>query len=541
MTISIRDQFAAAAIAASALFTVYPQDGGVATASPEDEKMTLIERETLRKAVDLHFSAPDYNVLAARLDKRKDALRAELDSGEITVSGITERAMITLVALNDVLGGLDQHSSISLDIEDANARIEGAFGGIGATVRLATTEDEKTAGIKIEELTGTTSPAAKAGLQAGDIITHIDGQTLSDKTLAQGIALLKGAAGTQVELTVQKAGQNEPSRITVTRGTIIQSPVKSRMQDHQTGYIAVSSFNRQTDLHVDEAIRTLQQQGATRFILDLRNNPGGLVTQAGEMVNNFMNGAASLETYQDILDRRDKKKFGYTSLITDDERRLLRENTLVSKRTRDGKKPEYFITKGALTDAPLVVLVNEKSASASEIVSGALQHYGRALVIGTQSYGKGTGQLIFNIDVDKDGQHDAAIRITNFDYYIGRGEGYSLQNIGITPDITLSATFSGVAASKARAGRANAANAHKAPDDANYTQTAGFVCRPATAPAAASTQFGTAGVAAADPWLDCAMAALGPMQTGKVIIEPANPYIATQSSTPPEPPHILTQ
>jgi len=300
-------------------------------------------------------------------------------------------------AMNGMLGVLDPHSSYlsAEDFKDFNDKSHGEFGGLGIQI----TSDRGAVRV-IAPIDDT--PAEKAGIKAGDYITHIDGEQVFDLTLNQATQKMKGRPGTKVKLTVISDGE-EPRTITLKRAIIKVKSVKyedKKLADDDSenpdkiGYIRISDFGATTSRELKDAIDALEKKDVIGYVLDVRNNPGGYLTAAIDVSDAFLDGG-------EIVSTRGKEK-------TDIER--------------------SFAKPGDRTNGkPIVVLINHGSASASEIVAGALQDNGRALVMGSQSFGKGSVQQ------QKPLGDGTAIHITIARYYTPSGR--SIQNEGITPDI----------------------------------------------------------------------------------------------------------
>ena len=300
-------------------------------------------------------------------------------------------------AMNGMLGALDPHSSYlsADDFKDFNDKSHGEFGGLGIQI----TSDRGAVRV-IAPIDDT--PAEQAGIKAGDYITHIDDEQVFDLTLNQAVQKMKGRPGTKVKLTVVSDGQ-EPRTLTLKRAIIKVKSVKfadKTLADDESenpdkiGYLRISDFGATTTKELKDAIAELEKKNVVGYVLDVRNNPGGYLTAAIEVSDAFLEGG-------EIVSTRGKEK-------TDIDR--------------------VFATPGDLTNGkPVVVLVNHGSASASEIVAGALQDNGRGLVMGSQSFGKGSVQQ------QKPLGDGTAIHITIARYYTPSGR--SIQNEGITPDI----------------------------------------------------------------------------------------------------------
>lgn len=302
-------------------------------------------------------------------------------------------------AMNGMLGALDPHSSyLSLDdFKEFSEKSHGEFGGLGIQI----TSDRGAVRV-ISPIDDT--PADKAGIKAGDYITHIDGEQVFDLTLNQAVKKMKGRPGTKVKLTIV-SDDGESKTLTLKRDIIKVKSVKyeekmladADKEDEETpkvGYVRISDFGATTAKDLKAALKDLEKKDVVGYVLDVRNNPGGYLTAAIEVSDAFLDSG-------EIVSTRGKEK-------TDIER--------------------SFATKGDLVNGkPVVVLINHGSASASEIVAGALQDNGRALVMGSQSFGKGSVQQ------QKPLGDGTAIHITIARYYTPSGR--SIQNEGITPDV----------------------------------------------------------------------------------------------------------
>ncbi len=295
-------------------------------------------------------------------------------------------------AINGMLASLDPHSSYldSSDSENMRSQTEGEYGGLGLTV---VSED---GAVKVVSPTDDT-PAARAGIRAGDYITHLDGNLIFGSTLNEAVDKMRGAPGTSIELTVVRPGQQKPLTFTLTREIIKIRPVKWERKGN-VGVVRISSFNRQTGELVREAITTLLKDdpALTGFVVDLRSNPGGLLDQAIEVSDAFLERG-------EIVSQRGRNK-------TDIERYYARGDDLTGGR-------------------PVVVLVDEGSASAAEIVAGALQDQRRAIVVGQRTFGKGSVQTLIPLS------GDTGLRLTTARYYTPSGK--SVQEAGIEPDLVV--------------------------------------------------------------------------------------------------------
>jgi carboxyl-terminal processing protease len=297
-------------------------------------------------------------------------------------------------AINGMLAGLDPHSSYMdpKSLRDMQIQTTGKFGGLGIEVTM---EDGL---IKVVAAIDDT-PAHKAGIMTNDIITHLDDEPVQGLTLSRAVEKMRGPPSTKVRLRIVRQGQDKPIELTIVRQTIIVHSVRARLEGKDVAYIRISAFNEKTTDEIKKALNQLSTQtdikGLKGYIVDLRNNPGGLLDQAIFVSDAF------LETGE-----------------------------IVSTRGRKAEETQRFIARpGDLTKGkPLIVLINGGSASASEIVAGALQDHRRATVIGTRSFGKGSVQTIIPL-----GPGNGALRLTTARYFTPSGR--SIQAKGITPDI----------------------------------------------------------------------------------------------------------
>jgi carboxyl-terminal processing protease len=297
-------------------------------------------------------------------------------------------------AIRGMLTGLDPHSTYLSPDEYNELRIgtSGEFGGLGIQVGM---EDGF---VKVISPIDDT-PAYNAGLKAGDLIIRLDDKTVKGLTLNDAVKIMRGKPGTDIQLTVVREGEDKPLTFVVTRDIIKVKSVKNRMLDPGYGYIRISNFQSRTAPQLMAAINQLKEEnkdGLKGLILDLRNNPGGVLNAAAEVSDLFI----------------DKGKLVYT------EGRI------------ENSHYEYNAKPGDILDgAPVVVLINGGSASASEIVAGALQDHKRAVVMGSKSFGKGSVQTIQEL------RSGGAVKITTARYFTPLGR--SIQGAGITPDIIL--------------------------------------------------------------------------------------------------------
>jgi carboxyl-terminal processing protease len=296
-------------------------------------------------------------------------------------------------AINGMLTSLDPHSSY-LSPDDANdmrVQTRGEFGGLGIEV----TQEEGFVKV-VSPIDGT--PADEAGIEAGDFITHVDGESILGFALDEAVELMRGPVGSEIIVTIVREGEGEPFDVSIVRDTIKLTAVRSRAEG-QTVVLRVTTFNDQTTPNLEEKLaKEVEELGGMEnvngFVIDLRNNPGGLLTQAIRVSDAF-----------------------------------LEKGEIVSTRGRDPADGDRFnATPGDLAmGKPVVVLINGGSASASEIVAGALQDHRRAIVIGTKSFGKGSVQTVMPL------RSNGAMRLTTARYYTPSGR--SIQALGVSPDI----------------------------------------------------------------------------------------------------------
>jgi carboxyl-terminal processing protease len=297
-------------------------------------------------------------------------------------------------AINGMLTGLDPHSSYMdpKSFRDMQVQTRGEFGGLGIEVTM---EDGL---IKVVAPIDDT-PAAKAGVMAADIITHLDDEAVQGLTLNQAVEKMRGPVNTKIRLKIMRKGQDKPIEVTITRDIIRVRSVRTRIESDEIAYIRVTQFNEQTTDGLKKALADLGTQltgdKLRGYVIDLRNNPGGLLDQAISVSDAFME-----------------------------------KGEIVSTRGRNAEETQRFNARaGDMTKGkPIIVLINGGSASASEIVAGALQDHKRATVIGTRSFGKGSVQTIIPL-----GSGNGALRLTTARYFTPSGR--SIQAKGISPDI----------------------------------------------------------------------------------------------------------
>lgn len=304
-----------------------------------------------------------------------------------------EAADLIEAAINGMLTSLDPHSSYlsPQDASDMRVQTRGEFGGLGIEVT------QENGFVKVVSPIDDT-PADEAGIEAGDFITHVDGEPVLGMALDEAVDLMRGPVGSEIVITVVREGLDNPFDVTIVRDTIKLTAVRTRTEGDAV-ILRVTTFNDQTfdnlQAGLDEAVAELGGiDNVSGFVLDLRNNPGGLLTQAIRVSDAF-----------------------------------LEAGEIVSTRGRDLADSErYNASEGDLAEGkPIVVLINAGSASASEIVAGALQDHRRAIVVGTKSFGKGSVQTVMPL------RGDGAMRLTTARYYTPSGR--SIQALGVAPDI----------------------------------------------------------------------------------------------------------
>ena len=293
-------------------------------------------------------------------------------------------------AINGALQSLDPYSAYMTPelYESMQTETSGEFGGLGIEVSME-------AGV-IKVITPMDeSPAAKAGVKAGDYIVRINDIQVQGKSLSEAVDIMRGPVGTDIEITVRRRGERKALIFNITREKIKVASVKSEILEDQTGYIRLTSFNENSGDQIKDKIKEFKKnEKIQNYILDLRNNPGGLLSQAIKITDFFIDSG-------EIVSTKSKRKY---------------------------ESRKFFAKKGDLIDGnTIVVLINYGSASASEIVAGALKDHKRAIIIGENSYGKGSVQSIIPL------KNKGAIRLTVSKYYLPSGK--SISEIGVSPDI----------------------------------------------------------------------------------------------------------
>jgi carboxyl-terminal processing protease len=337
--------------------------------------------------INVSFSANDENIydkidlFSEVLDKINKEYVDEINQGEVMDA-----------AINGVLQSLDPYSGyMSPEIfKEMQTETSGKFGGLGIEVGME-------AGVVKVISPMDNTPAERVGVKAGDYIVKINDAQVQGKTLSQAVELMRGPVGSKIEITVRRIGVKKAIIFNITREIIEVKSVKSKIIDKNVGYIRLTSFNENSSNQVKEKIKEFKKdKNIEKYILDLRNNPGGLLSQAIKISDFFLDNG-------EIVSTKSRKR---------------------------SENRKWFAKKGDLVDGKtLVVLINYGSASASEIVAGALQDHKRAILIGENSYGKGSVQSIIPLE------NNGAIRLTISKYYLPSGK--SISDIGVTPDIEI--------------------------------------------------------------------------------------------------------
>jgi len=293
-------------------------------------------------------------------------------------------------AIRGMIAGLDPHSSYMAEraFKEMSLDIKGEFTGVG--IQIGIKNAMLTIIAPIED-----TPGDRAGLLAGDKIIKINDEWTRDMAIDQAVDKMRGPKGTQVRLLIQREGWDKPKEFKITRDTIKVQSVKSKMLDPGIGYVKIIQFQGQTTEELEKALKGLEAKGMKKLVLDMRNNPGGILDASVDVSGKFL-PKDSLVVYLQGRQKTDRKDY----------------------LTASSEPPRNY---------PIVVLVNTGSASASEIVAGALQDSKRAVIVGTQTFGKGSVQTVFPIE------NGGGIRLTTAKYYTPSGR--SIQNVGITPDI----------------------------------------------------------------------------------------------------------
>ena len=296
-------------------------------------------------------------------------------------------------AINGLLQSLDPYSAyMSPEIfNEMQTETSGEFGGLGIEVSM------ESGVVKVISPIDDT-PASRAGIKAGDYIVKIDNTQVQGKSLAEAVDLMRGPVGSGIELTIRRRGEKKALTFNITREIIQIASVKSDLLEENIGYIRLTSFNDNSGKQIEKEIKKLEKNKKVKsYILDLRNNPGGLLSQAIKITDFFLDNGEIVST----------------------------------KSRKPSENRRWFAKQGDLTNGKtLIVLINYGSASASEIVAGALKDHKRAILLGENSFGKGSVQSIIPL------KNDGAIRLTVAKYYLPSGK--SISDVGVSPDIDIS-------------------------------------------------------------------------------------------------------
>ena len=338
-------------------------------AEARDTKATKIQREATRLEALAKFT-------------KVISIVEQYNVDDVTIEELMDKA------LEGMMSNLDAHSNYlkTKDFKNLKVQTDGEFGGLGITVGI-----RDGALTVIAPIEGT--PADKAGLKSSDIILKINDESTLNMTIDDAVSIMRGKVGEPIEITIVREGEPKPLKIKIIRGIITIESVYAKSIGDDIQYIRVTSFDKKVVSDVSKAIK--KREATTKgIILDLRNNPGGLLTQAVGLVDIFVN-----------------------------------DGDIVSQKGRHATDNEIYTAKSSttLTTVPLVVLVNGGSASASEIVSGALQDHKRGIVVGQNTFGKGSVQVVLPITKDE------AIKLTIARYYLPSGR--TIQAVGVKPDI----------------------------------------------------------------------------------------------------------
>tara|TARA_B100000029_G_scaffold512084_1_gene607849 strand:- start:1091 stop:2230 length:1140 start_codon:yes stop_codon:yes gene_type:complete len=338
------------------------------------------------------FSKSSYSQNIDKLYEKIDLFSEVLEKIQNEYVEEIDQAEAMDSAINGVLQSLDPYSAYMNPkiFEESQTETSGEFGGLGIEVTMESGVVKVIAPID-------DTPAARAGVKAGDYIVRINGKQVQGKTLMESVNLMRGPVGSSIEITVRRKGLKKAIIFNIIREIIEIKSVVSKMLDNKVGYLRLRAFNENSSNQLIKQIVSLKKnKKLTGYILDLRNNPGGLLSQAVEITDFFLDDGEIVSTK--------------------------------GRKSRDSRK--YFAKKGdKINGKPLIVLINNGSASASEIVAGALQDQKRAILLGETTFGKGSVQSIIPL------KNKGAIRLTVSKYYLPSGK--SISEIGVTPDIKI--------------------------------------------------------------------------------------------------------
>ena len=345
---------------------------------------------TITVVILLNISNKVYSQNIDKLYEKIDLFAEVLEKIQNEYVEEVDQAEIIDFAINGALQSLDPFSAYMNPkvFEESQSETSGEFGGLGIEVSMES-------GVIIVIAPIDDTPASKAGIKAGDYIVKINGEQVQGKTLMEAVNLMRGPEGTSIEITVRRKGLRKAKIFKITREIIEIKSVISKIVDNKVGYLRLRAFNANSSSQLKKEISKIEKnKKLVGYILDLRNNPGGLLSQAVTISDFFLNDG-------EIVSTKGRKK---------------RENR------------KFFAKKGDKIDGkPLIVLINNGSASASEIVAGALQDQKRAILLGETTFGKGSVQSIIRL------KNRGAIRLTISKYYLPSGK--SISEVGVVPDI----------------------------------------------------------------------------------------------------------
>ena len=345
---------------------------------------------TIVTIVLLNISNKVYSENVDKLYKKIDLFSEVLEKIQNDYVDEVDQAEVMDAAINGVLQSLDPYSAYMNPkiYEEMQTETSGEFGGLGIEVSME-------AGVVKVISPIDDTPAAKAGVKAGDYIVRINGEQVQGKTLMEAVNLMRGPVGTSIEITVRRKGLRKAKIFKIIREIIEIKSVVSKLVDNKVGYLRLRSFNENSSDQLKKEISKIEKNTKlVGYILDLRNNPGGLLSQAIKISDFFLNDGEIVSTK--------------------------------GRKNRENRK--FFAKKGdKINGKPLIVLINNGSASASEIVAGALQDQKRAILLGETTYGKGSVQSIIPL------KNRGAIRLTVSKYYLPSGK--SISEVGVVPDI----------------------------------------------------------------------------------------------------------
>ena len=345
---------------------------------------------TLLVSIFINYLSISFSEEVDQLYKKIDLFSEVLEKIQNEYVDEIDQSEVMDSAINGVLQSLDPYSAYMPPkvFEDMQTETSGEFGGLGIEVSME-------AGVVKVITPMDDTPAARVGIKSGDYIVKINGEQVQGKTLLEAVNLMRGPVGSDIEITIRRKGLKKAKNFTIVREVIEIKSVIAKLIDNEVGYLRLRAFNENSGDQLKKEILKLEKnKSLIGYIFDLRNNPGGLLSQAVKISNFFLNDG-------EIVSTRGRKK---------------KENR------------KFFARKGdKIKGKPLIVLINNGSASAAEIVAGALQDQKRAVLLGDTTYGKGSVQSIIPLN------NKGAIRLTISKYYLPSGR--SIAEIGVTPDI----------------------------------------------------------------------------------------------------------